>query len=192
MPAGDPREAAPRGRVIATDVRGDYLAVLSRRAAGAGRRNIVTRRVSRDDPGLAPRSVDLVVLCQVDHLLDDRARYLAALERALRPNGRIVLINLITGGIVFFSLSTLQTREQTARIQRESILFAQFSTAQVVSDFSNSPSLVYVNPSCWYTAKFPLSGMSCGATPWLSLNSRQFSLFIRSIVWAFSRASSDL
>lgn len=49
----------------------------------------------------------------------------------------IVLINLITGSIVFVTLSALQTREETQRIRKESLLFAQFSTAQVISDFSN-------------------------------------------------------
>lgn len=49
----------------------------------------------------------------------------------------IVLINLITGGIVFFSLSKLQTREQSLRIDRESQLFAQFSTEKVIADFSD-------------------------------------------------------
>lgn len=49
----------------------------------------------------------------------------------------IVVINLITGAIVFFTLNALQTQEETQRIQKESILFAQFSTAQVISDFSS-------------------------------------------------------
>jgi hypothetical protein len=37
--------------------------------------------------------VDLVLLCQVDHYLIDRARYFAALLPALRPRGRLVLVN---------------------------------------------------------------------------------------------------
>lgn len=56
-----------------------------------------------------------------------RSRFLAA----------IVLVNVITGAIVFFTLSAMQTREQTQRIQKESVLFSQFSTAQVITDFSN-------------------------------------------------------
>lgn len=48
----------------------------------------------------------------------------------------IVLINLITGGIVFVTLTQLQIREQTARIERDSVLFSQFSTAQVISNFN--------------------------------------------------------
>lgn len=49
----------------------------------------------------------------------------------------IVLIHLLTAVIVFLTLSELQKREQVARIQRESVLFAQFSTDKVVTDFSN-------------------------------------------------------
>lgn len=48
----------------------------------------------------------------------------------------IVVINLVTCAIVFVTLSALQTREETNRIRKESVLFSQFSTAQVVSDFS--------------------------------------------------------
>ncbi len=49
----------------------------------------------------------------------------------------IIVINLVTAAIVFFSLVSLQTREQTERIEKESILFSQFSTAEVISDFTN-------------------------------------------------------
>jgi class 3 adenylate cyclase len=71
------------------------------------------------------------------------------LSFALRAQGRrfwrlrtkfllaIVAVNLVTAAIVFFSLSSLQTREQTQKIERESLLFGQFSTIQVVSDFTN-------------------------------------------------------
>ena len=86
-------QAVPRGHVIATDVRPAYLAVLTKRAAQAGLRNVKTRLVSSDAPGLEPHSVDLAILCQVDHYLRDRGRYLAALAETLRPRGRIVLVN---------------------------------------------------------------------------------------------------
>ena len=49
----------------------------------------------------------------------------------------IVLISAITAAIIFFTLSTLQTREESLRIRKESTLFAQFSTSQVVSEFSS-------------------------------------------------------
>lgn len=49
----------------------------------------------------------------------------------------IVLINAVTGLILFYTLTSLQTRDQTHRIEKESILFSQFSTARVISDFTN-------------------------------------------------------
>ncbi|MEK6578263.1 MAG: adenylate/guanylate cyclase domain-containing protein, partial [Bdellovibrionota bacterium] len=49
----------------------------------------------------------------------------------------IVLINVFTAAIVFWTVSALQIREQTHRIEKESFLFGQFSTSQLVSDFTN-------------------------------------------------------
>jgi SAM-dependent methyltransferase len=85
--------ALPRGYVLATDVREDYLAVTRERAAREGVRNIRTRRIPPDEPALDPRSIDVAFLCQVDHYLRDRARYFAALLPALKPGGRVVLVN---------------------------------------------------------------------------------------------------
>ena len=85
--------AVKDGMVIATDVRADYLAVLEQRAQAENLSNVKTRVVRPDDPGLEPSSVDLAILCQVDHALVDRTAYFRALIPALRPGGRIVLIN---------------------------------------------------------------------------------------------------
>jgi ubiquinone/menaquinone biosynthesis C-methylase UbiE len=85
--------AAARGRVLALDVRRDYLDVAMSRAHDAGLRNVTTRVVDAANCGLAPASVDLVWMSQLDHYLKDRDRYFAGVVRALRRRGRIVLIN---------------------------------------------------------------------------------------------------
>jgi tRNA A58 N-methylase Trm61 len=87
--------AVPRGHVIATDVRADYLAVAQARAAEAGVRNLETRVVAPEEPGLAPASIDLALLCQVDAYLPDRARYLSRLAEALAPEGRIAVVTAV-------------------------------------------------------------------------------------------------
>ncbi len=87
--------AVPRGGVLATDVRADYLAVAAERAAAARLGNVRTRVVPRDRPDLPPRSIDLALLCQVDHFFADRAAYFAALIPSLRPGGRIVIVNYV-------------------------------------------------------------------------------------------------
>ena len=47
----------------------------------------------------------------------------------------ILVINGISSLIIFVTLTELQTREQTERIEKDSILFSQFSTNKVISDF---------------------------------------------------------
>ncbi len=84
----------PKGKVLATDIDGAALTVLQRRAAAAGIANIETLTVSAENPGLGAESLDLAFLCQVDHYLRDREVYFRALRAALRPNGRLALINL--------------------------------------------------------------------------------------------------
>jgi SAM-dependent methyltransferase len=83
----------PKGKVIATDIRRDLLDILISRAAAERIDNIETLLVSADQPGLAPRSADVIILCQVDHYLPDRRQYFRALAGVLRPGGRIVLLN---------------------------------------------------------------------------------------------------
>ncbi len=92
------RAVGPSGKVIATDVNGDALATLRERARAAGLADrIETRVVAADDPGLAPASVDLVLLSHVDGFLPDRAAWLARLRPALRPGARLIVVNYATG-----------------------------------------------------------------------------------------------
>jgi SAM-dependent methyltransferase len=86
-------QAVPRGSVLATDLDARYLALAADRAQKAGVTNVRTRIVPRERPDLAPSSVDVVFLAQVDHYLADRASYFALLAAALRPSGRLVIVN---------------------------------------------------------------------------------------------------
>jgi len=83
--------AGARGRVVATDI--DSAALSHIGAAVAGEAAIETRRVTPDDPGLEPATYDVILLSEVDHLLADRAPYLAKMARALAPGGRIAISN---------------------------------------------------------------------------------------------------
>jgi SAM-dependent methyltransferase len=85
--------AVPKGYVLATDIRDDYLAFLLQRARREKLANVRIERVPPDDPALAPRSIDVAFLCQVDHYLRNRQRYFEAIIPALKPGARIVLVN---------------------------------------------------------------------------------------------------
>jgi ubiquinone/menaquinone biosynthesis C-methylase UbiE len=85
--------AVPKGRVIAADIRDDYLAVTMARTRRAGVANVSTRKFEPARPGLKPRSIDVAFLCQVDQYFPERVSYLTALLPALRRGGRVVLVN---------------------------------------------------------------------------------------------------
>lgn len=87
------RAVGPAGRVVATDIDGEALDELARRAAAAGLSQIEERRVKPDEPGLEAGRYDLILLAQVDHLVPDRGRYFGALLGALSKRGRIVVSN---------------------------------------------------------------------------------------------------
>lgn len=91
------RAVGPGGRVIATDLDRGALDLLAARAREAGLANVEARAVAADDPGLAPSSVDLALLCHVDPLLPRRAEWLRKLAPALKPGGRLAVVGWAPG-----------------------------------------------------------------------------------------------
>lgn len=84
------RRFAPRvARVYAVDVNQDLLA----RIASLGLPNVVTVLAEPDDPRLPDASVDTVFFCNVLHHIEDRPAYYRRLARALKPGGRIVVLD---------------------------------------------------------------------------------------------------
>ncbi|MEK7690708.1 MAG: hypothetical protein AAB425_06785, partial [Bdellovibrionota bacterium] len=48
----------------------------------------------------------------------------------------MVGVFISTAGILFFSLSALQIREEKGRLRRDALVFSQFATERAVTDFS--------------------------------------------------------
>lgn len=79
------------GRVIATDVEPTLIAHLAERFAGDAR--IEPRLTTATDAGLAPASVDRIVALDVWHHLADRSAFAQQLARALRPGGKLAIVD---------------------------------------------------------------------------------------------------
>jgi len=82
----------PGGRVIATDIQPEMLEELQRHVRARGLRNVTTALSGDARAGLPARTVDLALMVDVYHELSEPERFLADVRRALKPEGRLVLV----------------------------------------------------------------------------------------------------
>lgn len=85
------RLARHAGRVLAVDVDAKLLDILRGNAPA----NVTPILASLDDPRLPDASADLIFICNVLHHIDHRAAYLPKLVRAMKPGGRLVLVDFV-------------------------------------------------------------------------------------------------
>ena len=83
---------APMGRVWAVDVQPQMLDLLAREIKRRGVTNVQGVLGSDVDPGLAPDTIDVVLMVDVYHEFDHPREMLAALVRATKPGGRVVFV----------------------------------------------------------------------------------------------------
>ena len=104
------------GMVYAIDIEPEMLAFVKESMA---RRNRPHRTeyilADADDPKLPSQSVDLIFLCNTFHHLEDRQAYFAKLTSALKPGGRIAIIDFYhdeRSGPIGFPRRHLVSRER--------------------------------------------------------------------------------
>jgi SAM-dependent methyltransferase len=86
------RLVGPEGRVYAVDIQPEMLELLAKRAAAEGVTNVERVLGGTADSGLPDACCDLVLLVDVYHELSYPDLMLAAIRRALKPGGRVVLV----------------------------------------------------------------------------------------------------
>ena len=82
----------PTGRVFANDVQPQMLQILARRLALKQITNVTLVQGTIDNPKLDPASVDLEIMVDVYHELSQPQAMLRHLREALKPGGRLVLL----------------------------------------------------------------------------------------------------
>ena len=87
------RAVGETGKVFAVDIDHGLVRHLRERASKEELENMEAVSAAPDDPSLAPRSVDLVFICNVLHHVESRASYYKKLAAALRPGGRLVVVD---------------------------------------------------------------------------------------------------
>lgn len=86
------RAVGASGRAYGIELQPQYLAMLRKRAEAAGLQNVLGVEASIDDPKLPPASCDLVLMVDVYHELSHPRRVMQRIRNALRPGGRLVLV----------------------------------------------------------------------------------------------------
>lgn len=86
-------EKVGKGGVVAVDVQQYFLDHVVERAKALGFANITVQLADQRSTGLATDTVDVAFLCDAYHHLELPRTYLADLRRALRPGGRLVIID---------------------------------------------------------------------------------------------------
>lgn len=80
------------GRVYANDIQKGMLDLLQRRLASQQLQNVTLVLGEPADPKLPPSSIDLALMVDVYHELGDPQTMLANIKKALKPDGRLALI----------------------------------------------------------------------------------------------------
>lgn len=90
--------AVPRGKVFAVDVEQDMVRYLRERAAREGLANIVPLLSPPDDAKL-PEAVDVALVVDTVHHIEQRTAYFTKLKASLKPAGRVVIVDFKMGQI---------------------------------------------------------------------------------------------
>lgn len=82
----------PQGRIYGVDTEPDMVKHLTERAKGAKLTNVRTILGAPADPRL-PEKVDLILLVDVYHHIEDRSRYFRRLQKSLKAGGSVAIID---------------------------------------------------------------------------------------------------
>ena len=129
----------PSGVVYAVDVDPDMLDYLRGRAQDEQRANVVVIEAAYDDPKLPEAGVDLVLVVNTYHHLEQRTAYFERVKRGLRPGGRLALIELREGGFPAGHFTT----PETIRSELEAAGYVQSASY----DFLEKQSFLIFTPS---------------------------------------------
>lgn len=86
------KKVGPAGRVFATDIQPGMIELLNRRVASEGLGNVTSVLGAMDDPRLPAASIDLAIMVDVYHELQQPQVFLQRLKATFKPGGRLVLV----------------------------------------------------------------------------------------------------
>lgn len=86
------RQVAPGGRVFATDIQPEMIAILRTNMTAHGVTNVIPVVGTTTDPRLPTNAVDLAIMVDVYHEFDHPYEMMREMVASLRPGGRVVFV----------------------------------------------------------------------------------------------------
>lgn len=91
--------AGKGAQVIAADVNDEFQAFLRDRIEKEQLQNITTRKIPYDSPGLEVGEVDMVLIVNTYHHIENRADYFAEVKTGIKEDGELVIIDFFDADI---------------------------------------------------------------------------------------------
>jgi ubiquinone/menaquinone biosynthesis C-methylase UbiE len=92
------RAVGRTGAVLALDAEPAMSAYLTSRIGELGPARVTPQHTRSDDPELAPASIDAALILDAWHHMSDRVAYARKLRAALKPGGRLVVVDATLEG----------------------------------------------------------------------------------------------
>ncbi|MBT8205680.1 MAG: methyltransferase domain-containing protein [Eudoraea sp.] len=85
--------------VIAADVNEEFQAVIKERIEKEQVAQLTTRKIPYDSPGLEDKEVDMVLVVNTYHHIENRPDYFARVKKGLKNKGKLVIIDFFDADI---------------------------------------------------------------------------------------------
>jgi arsenite methyltransferase len=134
----------PRGKALGLDIEATMVTHINSEAQKQGTANLNARQVPPNDPQLGPQSVDMVFICNTYHHMQERVAYARLLAQALKPGGRVVIIDfhkrpLPLGPPVEWKLASETVTEEFRQAGFQLARSVDFLPYQYFLEFVHSP-----------------------------------------------------
>jgi predicted methyltransferase len=87
------KQVGPKGKVYAVDIAPRFIEHIQKTCKDAGIKNVVGVVCTADSTRLPAKSVDVVFICDTYHHFEFPFRTMASIHEALRPGGRVIVID---------------------------------------------------------------------------------------------------